>query len=110
MRIFPGDIPDSQGLWNIKVVETDGNWVVFPYDYDLAGWVKSDNSPPELPDLADSGFFKPGDISEVVAEFREKRPAIEALVDDFAKEDKNGARSIKQQISAFYDALARKLR
>jgi len=110
LRIFPGDIPDSQGLWNIKVVETDGNWVVFPYDYDLAGWVKSDNSPPELPDLADGGFFRPGDISEVVAEFREKRPAIEALVDDFAKEDKNGARSIKQQISAFYDALARKLR
>jgi hypothetical protein len=31
-------------------------------------------------------------------------------VDDLAKEDKSGARSIKQQISAFYDALERKFR
>lgn len=110
LRVFPDDIPDSQGLWNIKVVEADGNWIVFPYDYDLAGWVKSDNSAPELPDLADSRFFKPGDISLVVAEFKKKRPAIEALVDDLAKEDKNGARSIKQQVSAFYDALGRRFR
>jgi hypothetical protein len=44
----------------------------------------------------------------VVAEFKKKRPAIEALVDDLAKEDKNGARSMKQQISAFYDALGRR--
>ena len=36
LRIFPDDIPDSQGLWNMKVVEADGNWIVFPYDYDLA--------------------------------------------------------------------------
>lgn len=110
LRIFPGDIPDSQGLWNIKVVETDGNWVVFPYDYDLAGWVKSDNSAPELPELGDSGFFKPEDISQVVAEFREKRPAIEALVDNLAKEDKGGASSIKEQINSFYNALGRRFR
>ena len=95
LRIFPDDIPDSHGLWNMKVVEADGNWIVFPYDYDLAPWVKSDNSKAELPDLADSNFFKPGDISQVVAEFKEKRSAIEALVDDLAKEDKSGALSIK---------------
>ena len=110
LRIFPDDIPDSQGLWNMKVVEADGNWIVFPYDYDLARWVKSDNSKPELPDLADSHFFKPSDISQVVAEFKEKRPAIEALVDDLAKEDKSGALSIKEQISSFYNALDRKFR
>ena len=110
LRIFPDDIPDSQGLWNMKVVEADGNWIVFPYDYDLAPWVKSDNSKPELPDLADSNFFKPGDISQVVAEFKEKRSAIEALVDDLAEEDKSGALSIKGQISSFYNALDRKFR
>ncbi len=110
LRNSPGDIPDSQGLWNMKVVEAGGNWVVFPYDYDLAGWVKADNSAPELPDLSDSRFFKPGDISVVVDEFKQKRPAIEALVDDLAKEDNGGARSIKAQISSFYDALGRKFR
>ena len=73
-------------------------------------WVKSDNSKAELPDLADSNFFKPGDISQVVAEFKEKRSAIEALVDDLAKEDKSGALSIKGQISSFYNALDRKFR
>ena len=110
LRIFPDDIPDSQGLWNMKVVEADGNWMVFPYDYDLARWVKSDNSGPELPDLADSHFFKPRDISQIVAQFKDKRSAIEALVDDLAKEDKNGALSIKEQISSFYNALDRKFR
>ncbi|HEX8873352.1 MAG TPA: hypothetical protein VF780_01905, partial [Nitrosospira sp.] len=110
LRILPDDIPDSQALWNMKVVEADGNWIVFPYDYDLAGWVKADSSPPELPDLTDSRFFKPSDISVVVDEFKQKRPAIEALVDDLAKEDSSGARSIKMQIGSFYDALARKFR
>ena len=92
------------------VVQAEGNWIVFPYDYDLAGWVRSDNSKRELPGLSDSHFFKPGDISQIVAEFKEKRPAIEALVDDLAKEDKSGALSIKGQISSFYNALDGKFR
>ena len=108
LRISPGDIPDSQGLWNIKVVEAGGNWIVFPYDYDLAGWVKSQDF--ALLDEVDVKSFKPTDISLVVAEFKEKRPAIEALVDDLAKEDKSGARSIKEQISSFYNALDRRFR
>ena len=60
--------------------------------------------------MDDSNFFKPGDISQVVAEFKEKRPAIEALVDGLANEDKSGAQSIKEQISSFYNALDGKFR
>ena len=45
-----------------------------------------------------------------MAEFKEKRPAIEALVDDLAKEEKSGALSIKGQISSFYNALDGKFR
>jgi hypothetical protein len=101
LRISPADIPDSQGLWNVKVVETGGHWVIFPYDYDLAGWVKSQNFALGLPNFADTRFFKPQDIAEVVAEFREKRPTIEAMVDELANEDKKGAQSIKEQINSF---------
>ncbi|HET7062105.1 MAG TPA: hypothetical protein VFI43_07990 [Nitrosospira sp.] len=107
LRINPDDIPDSQGLWNIKVVETDGNWIIFPYDYDLSGWVKSADGSPEMPDLAPR-FFKPDDVAKVVAEFREKRPAIEALVDELASEDRAGAQSMKRQIDSFYKELNKK--
>ena len=61
-----------------------------------------------LLDDMDVKFFKPGDISQVVAEFKEKRPAIEALVDGLANEDKSGAQSIKEQISSFYRGLDRR--
>ena len=106
LRISPRDVADSTGLWNIKVVQAGGNWIVFPYDYDLAGWVKSQDF--ALLDDMDVKFFKPGDISQVVAEFKEKRPAIEALVDGLANEDKSGAQSIKEQISSFYRGLDRR--
>jgi len=107
LRTSPDDTSASRGLWNMKVVEADGKWIVFPYDYDLAGWVRPDDSAPELPNF-NNPFFKPADISAVVAEFRQKRPAVEALVDDLAKEDRNGAASIKSRIKSFYAALDRK--
>jgi hypothetical protein len=106
MRISPDDSV-SRGLWNMKVVEADGKWIIFPYDYDLSGWVRPDDSVPRLPGFTNP-FFKPADIFVVVTKFREKRPAMEALVDDLAKEDKNGATRIKSQIKSFYDALDRR--
>ena len=106
LRISPDDSDDSSSLWNIKVVEAGHKWIVFPYDYDLSGWVRLDESPPELPSF-DNNFYKRADIARVVAEFKEKRPAIEALVDDLANEDRSGARSIKEQIRSFYNALDR---
>ena len=108
LRISPDDRSNSGGLWNIKVVEADGKWIVFPYDYDLAGWVKSENFSTELLGSADVRSFKRDDISRVVAEFKEKRPGIEALVDELAKEDRNGARSIKDQIKSYFDLLDRR--
>jgi hypothetical protein len=45
------------------------------------------------------------DISAAVTKFRQKRRAMEALANDLAKEDKNGAARIKTQIKSFYDAL-----
>jgi hypothetical protein len=109
MRISPDDTSASRGLWNMKVVEANGKWIVFPYDYDLAAWVRPDDSAPELPNFANP-FFKPADVSAVVAEFVQKRPAIEALAADLAKEDANGAARIKSRIKSFYDALARRFR
>ncbi|MEO8992511.1 MAG: hypothetical protein ABI284_08445 [Nitrosospira sp.] len=109
LRISPDDSDDSSSLWNMKVVEADHKWIVFPYDYDLAAWVKLDNSPAELPGF-DNNFYKPADISAVVAEFKAKRTDIEALVDDLANEDQSGARSIKEQIKSFYNALDRDFR
>jgi hypothetical protein len=106
MRISRDDTV-SRGLWNMKVIEADGKWIIFPYDYDLSGWVRPDDSTPKLPGLANP-FFKPADVSAVVKEFRQKRPAMEALADDLAKEDKNGAGRIKSQIRSFYDALDRR--
>lgn len=53
-------------------------------------------------------FFKPVDILAVVKGFRQKRPAMEALVDELAKEDRNGAAGMKSWIKSFYDALDRK--
>jgi hypothetical protein len=43
----------------------------------------------------------------VVAEFKKKRSDIEALVNNLASEDQSGARSIKEQIKSFYNALDR---
>jgi hypothetical protein len=106
MRISPDDSV-SRGLWNMKVVEADGKWIVFPYDYDLSSWVRPDDSVSRLPSFSNS-FFKPADISVVAAEFRQKRPAMEALVSELAKEDRNGAAGIKSRIKSFYDALDRK--
>lgn len=108
LRISPDDAT-SRGLWNMKVVEADGQWIMFPYDYDLAGWVRSDSSRSRLPSF-DDPYFKSSDISRVVAEFEEKRSDIEALADSLAQEDRNGARSIREQIRSFYDALAREFR
>ena len=108
LRISPDDTSNSSGLWNIKVVEANGKWIVFPYDYDLAGWVKSENFSPQLLKSADVHFFKTSDISQIVAEFKGKRPGIEALVDGLATEDRNGARSIKEQIASFFDSLDRR--
>lgn len=108
LRISPADTSNSSGLWNIKVVEADGKWIVFPYDYDLAGWVKAENFSPQLLQSADVHFFKTSDISQVVTEFKSKRQGIEALVDGLATEDKNGARSIKEQIGSFFDSLERR--
>lgn len=107
LRISPDDTSASRGLWNMKVVEAGGKWIVFPYDYDLSGWVRPDDSASRLPGFTNP-FFKQGDISAVVAEFRQKRPAVEALADDLANEDRNGAARIKSQIRSFYDALDRK--
>lgn len=104
LRIFPDEIQDSSGLWNMKVVEADGRWIVFPYDYDLSGWVKSDESPVELPSF-DPAFYELSDISAVVAEFRGKRADLERLADELAGKDRNGAASIRVQIGNFYDAL-----
>lgn len=104
LRIFPDDIQDSSALWNMKVVETDGRWIIFPYDYDLSGWVKSNESSVELPNF-DHAFYRPDDIAAVVAEFREKRADLERLADELAGEDERGAESIKTQIGNFYDAL-----
>lgn len=92
----------------MKVVEANGKWIVFPYDYDLAGWVKSENFFSGLPGLADGDFYKPADISQVVAELKQKRPGIEALVDELAREDRDGGNSIKEHIKAFYNALDRR--
>ena len=102
LRISPDDSDDSSSLWNIKVVEAGHKWIVFPYDYDLSGWVRLDESPPELPSF-DNNFYKRADIARVVVEFKEKRRAIEALVDGLANEDRSGARSIKEQIRSFYN-------
>jgi hypothetical protein len=106
LRISPDDSV-SRGLWNIKVVGADGKWIVFPYDYDLSGWVRPDDSASRLPNFSNP-FFKPADISAVVREFRQKRPAMEALADELGKEDRNGAAGIKSRIKSFYDALDRK--
>lgn len=108
IRISPDDLSASRGLWNMKVVEANGKWIVFPYDYDLAGWVKSENFFSGLPGLADGDFYKPADISQVVAELKQKRPGIEALVDELAREDRDGGNSIKEHIKAFYNALDRR--
>ena len=94
----------------MKVVEANGKWIVFPYDYDLAGCVKSENFFSGLPGLADADFYKPADVSLVVAELRQKRPGIEALVDELASEDRSGASRIKEHIESFYHALDRRFR
>lgn len=103
LRLFPTD--ESRALWNMKAVElSPEKWMVFPYDFDLAGIIKGNDKNRKTANLRER--FALNVRLQAAAEFEARKNELYQIARKLKSSDPEGFRSFQDRLDLFFVELS----
>jgi hypothetical protein len=102
LRVYQGD-GETRSLWNMKVLQLNSKrWLIFPYDFDLAGMVKGQGTFRGVDSMKHKFAFSVRQT--VVSEFENHKAQLYQIAQSLT-DDPEGVQSIVQRLDQFFADL-----